>query len=69
MLTGEVPFSKFEDWAVQYKVAAGKLTLPIPETCPEDIKMLLTCELQCLSDLYYTIPQSSHTNTRLTMTT
>ena len=44
MLTGEVPFSKFEDWAVQYKVAAGKLTLPIPETCPDDIKILLTCE-------------------------
>ena len=44
MLTGEVPFSKFEDWAVQYKVAAGKLTLPIPETCPGDIKILLTCE-------------------------
>ncbi|XP_063684547.1 mitogen-activated protein kinase kinase kinase 10-like isoform X2 [Bolinopsis microptera] len=41
MLTGEVPFSKFEDWAVQYKVAAGKMTLPIPETCPDDIKDLL----------------------------
>lgn len=42
MLTGEIPFSKFEDWAVQYKVAAGKMKLPIPETCPNDIKDLLT---------------------------
>ncbi|KAL5269723.1 hypothetical protein ACHWQZ_G003252 [Mnemiopsis leidyi] len=42
MLTGEVPFSKFEDLAVQYKLAAGKMTLPIPESCPADIKDLLT---------------------------
>ena len=45
MLTGEVPFAKFEDLAVQYKLAAGKMTLPIPESCPADIKDLLTCTL------------------------
>ena len=53
MLTGEVPFSKFEDLAVQYKLAAGKMTLPIPESCPADIKDLLTCELNIL---YYICP-------------
>ena len=42
MLTGEIPFSHLTELAaIQYKLATGALTLHIPETTPEPIKILL----------------------------
>lgn len=42
LLTGEVPYRGIDGLAVAYGVAANKLTLPIPSTCPEPFARLMT---------------------------
>ncbi|XP_065158014.1 mitogen-activated protein kinase kinase kinase 11 isoform X4 [Atheta coriaria] len=41
LLTGETPYKGIDTLAVAYGVAANKLTLPIPKTCPEQWRSLM----------------------------
>ena len=41
MLTGETPYRGIDQLAVAYGVAMGKLTLPLPTTCPLTLKSLM----------------------------
>merc|ERR1740128_1487073 len=49
LLTGETPYKGINDMAIAYGVATGKLSLPIPSTCPEDWRGLMesTWEYDC----------------------
>lgn len=41
LLTGQTPYKGIDSLAVAYGVAANKLTLPIPSTCPQPFKELM----------------------------
>lgn len=44
LLTGQIPYKGVDPVAIAYGIGSEKLTLPIPETCPEKFKELMTGE-------------------------
>lgn len=46
LLTGEIPYKGVDSCAIVYGVGYGSLHLPIPATCPEGYRLLVT---QCWS--------------------
>jgi len=53
LLTGEPPYKGKDAFAVPYGVATGKLSLPIPSTCPKDWRELMEgLEINCT--IYFT---------------
>ncbi|XP_022657512.1 tyrosine-protein kinase sid-3-like isoform X3 [Varroa destructor] len=42
LLTGQIPYKGVDPVAIAYGIGSEKLTLPIPETCPEKFKNLMT---------------------------
>ena len=41
LLTGQIPYRDFSGPAIAFGIGNGKLTLPIPTTCPEELKTIL----------------------------
>ena len=42
LLTGEIPYKDVDSSAIMYGVGNNTLKLPIPKTCPEGYKLLVT---------------------------
>lgn len=41
-LTGELPYSGFDQMQVAFGIATNKYSLPLPSTCPEEFATLMT---------------------------
>ena len=41
LLTGQIPYRDLSAPAIAYGIGNGKLTLPVPATCPEELKCIL----------------------------
>ena len=41
-LTGELPYSGFDQMQVAFGIATNKYFLPLPSTCPEEFAALMT---------------------------
>lgn len=41
LLTGQIPYRDFSGPAIAYGVGNGNLKLPIPKTCPEELRIIL----------------------------
>lgn len=43
LLTGQVPYDKFDNMQVMFGVATHKIFLHIPASCPDELRDILQC--------------------------